>query len=211
MIFCLLMLLFFDKMNESVKYILVFLLTLSLTGCSAMIDKEDQNAEEVGIIETHFGDVVIKFYPEIAPNHVKNFKELAKRDFYDGCRFHRVIPGFMIQGGDPNSKDEDRSNDGKGGSGKTIDAEFTDRKSHKRGIVSMARAQDPDSASSQFFIMVEDKPRLDGKYTIFGKVIEGMDAVDRIVDLKRDKRDNPLNRKKSTMKDVSIDKRSISR
>ena len=136
-------------------------------------------------IRDSFGNIVIQLFPDVAPGHVENFVKLARDGFYDGSTFHRVIPGFMIQGGDPNSKDEDRSNDGQGGPGYTINAEFSDVP-HKRGILSMARAQDPNSAGSQFFIVVADSNFLDGQYTVFGEVIEGMDVADKIVNLPRD-------------------------
>ncbi len=154
--------------------------------------KSDET-EEVAVITTNFGKIRIKFFPQDAPNHVENFKKLAKAGFYNGTTFHRVIPGFMIQGGDPNTKDDDRSNDGMGGPGYTISAEFNSR-SHQRGIVSMARAQDPNSAGSQFFICVAPATFLDRQYTVFGEVIEGMDAVDKIVSVQRDRLDNPLER-----------------
>jgi peptidyl-prolyl cis-trans isomerase B (cyclophilin B) len=147
--------------------------------------------EEIAVIETKFGKIKIRFFPEDAPNHVENFKKLAKQGFYNGTTFHRVIPGFMIQGGDPNTKDDIRDNDGFGGPGYTIKAEFNNR-SHQRGIVSMARGSHPDSAGSQFFICVAPATFLDGKYTVFGEVIEGMDVVDKIVMVPRDERDNPL-------------------
>jgi peptidyl-prolyl cis-trans isomerase B (cyclophilin B) len=147
--------------------------------------------KEVATLETSMGKIVIEFYPGAAPNHVANFKKLAKSGFYNGTKFHRVIPGFMIQGGDPNSKDNDRSNDGTGDSGTNVKAEFS-KISHKRGIVSMARAADPDSASCQFFIVVKDSPFLDGKYSVFGNVIQGMDVADKIVNAPRDPNDNPL-------------------
>jgi len=147
--------------------------------------------EEVAVIETKFGKITIRFFPEDAPNHVENFKKLAKQGFYNGTTFHRVIPGFIIQGGDPNTKDDDRSNDGTGGPGYTLKAEFNTR-SHQRGIVSMARSAHPDSAGSQFFICVAPATFLDGKYTVFGEVISGMDVVDKIVNVPRDNRDNPI-------------------
>ncbi|MFW5799389.1 MAG: peptidylprolyl isomerase [Spirochaetota bacterium] len=143
------------------------------------------------LIETEFGNIELKFYPEKAPNHVKNFLKLATNDFYESTTFHRVIPGFMIQGGDPNSKDDNPDNDGMGGPGYTIDEEFNDI-SHERGILSMARSQDPNSAGSQFFIMHKQVPQLDGKYTVFGKVVEGIEVVDKIVNVERDNRDRPL-------------------
>jgi peptidyl-prolyl cis-trans isomerase B (cyclophilin B) len=139
------------------------------------------------------GEIVVRFYPDVAPNHVKNFIKLAKEEFYNGCTFHRVIPGFMIQGGDPNSKKPDRSLHGMGGPGYQIKAEFNSRP-HKRGVLSMARANDPDSAGSQFFICIADSHFLDWKYTAFGEVVSGMEVADRIANVKRDGRDNPLER-----------------
>ncbi|MFQ5444208.1 MAG: peptidylprolyl isomerase, partial [Nitrospinales bacterium] len=146
-------------------------------------------AGEIAVIETTLGTIEFEFLPDQAPGHVKNFKTLAKSGFYNGTAFHRVIPGFMIQGGDPNTKDSDRDNDGMGGPGYQIKAEFNDTP-HKRGIVSMARSQNPNSAGSQFFIVVKDSPFLDGKYTVFGRVVSGMDVADKIVAVERDNRDN---------------------
>ncbi len=145
------------------------------------------------IIETKLGNITLKFFPEVAPGHVKNFIDLAKKGFYDGTTFHRVIPGFMIQGGDPNSKDPNKSKHGQGGPGYTIKAEFND-KPHKRGTLSMARAGHPDSAGSQFFICVKDSPFLDKQYTVFGEVESGIEVVDKIVSQPRDASDNPNDR-----------------
>jgi len=143
------------------------------------------------IIETNLGKIVFKLLPDLAPETVRNFEKLARDGFYNGTLFHRVIPGFMIQGGDPNTKSGNRSSWGTGGPGHTIKAEFSSR-SHHRGIVSMARAQDPNSAGSQFFIVTTDSTFLDRQYTVFGEVIEGMDVADRIVNLQRDRNDCPL-------------------
>lgn len=145
-----------------------------------------------------WGEIELKFFPDAAPNHVKNLVTLAKDKFYDGTTFHRVIPGFMIQGGDPNSKDADRSRHGSGGPGHHVNAEFN-KTPHTRGIVSMARAQDPNSAGSQFFICVADANFLDGQYTAFGEVVSGLDVVDRIVNVKRDGNDNPHERIEMTL------------
>ncbi|HLE09414.1 MAG TPA: peptidylprolyl isomerase [Thermodesulfobacteriota bacterium] len=145
------------------------------------------------VIETKFGEIELKFFPEVAPKHVSNFIKLAKDGFYDGTIFHRVIPGFMIQGGDPNTKTPDSSTYGTGGPGYKVPAEFNNIP-HKRGILSMARANDPDSAGSQFFIVVKDSSFLDGQYTVFGEVVRGMEAVDAIVALPRDTRDMPKER-----------------
>lgn len=152
------------------------------------------------IIKTKFGDIEIKLLPELAPKHVDNFIKLAKAGFYNGTIFHRVIPGFMIQGGDPNTKSSLKKElYGQGGPKDDqgnpiyIKAEFSD-KSHKRGIVSMARASDPDTAGSQFFIVVEDSLFLDRKYTVFGEVIRGIGVADKIVNLPRSDHDVPNQR-----------------
>ena len=145
-----------------------------------------------GLITTNFGNIKIKLFPDIAPETVRNFTTLAKSKFYDGTLFHRVIPGFMIQGGDPNTKDPNKKSQwGMGGTGHPINAEFSSR-SHLRGIVSMARSTDPNSADSQFFIVTSDSTFLDKEYTVFGEVVEGMDAADKIVNLPRDGNDCPL-------------------
>ncbi len=153
-----------------------------------MSDYTDKVAE----LHTSAGEIDIRFFPDVAPNHVKNFIDLAKKGFYNGTKFHRVIPGFMVQGGDPNTVSGSPSTWGTGGSGKNVGAEFN-TVSHKRGIVSMARAQDPNSASSQFFIVVKDSPFLDRQYTVFGQVTKGMDVADKIVSAPRDANDRPNN------------------
>ena len=152
------------------------------------------DTNEVAVIETKFGKMVIEFYDKDAPKTVENFIKLAKEGFYNGTTFHRVIPGFMIQGGDPNSKDNDRSNDGAGGPGYTVPAEI--KREHKRGTVATARLGDQanpkkESSGSQFFINVNDNVSLNGGYTVFGNVIAGMDVADKIVNVPRDTRDNP--------------------
>lgn len=164
---------------------------------------EETSKQRLAVIETNLGTIKFKFLDDKAPGHVKNFVDLAKKGFYDGTRFHRVIPGFMIQGGDPNSKSGDRSRMGTGGPGYQVKAEFNDTP-HLRGIVSMARSQDPNSAGSQFFICVDAAPFLNGQYTAFGQVVEGMDVVDKIVNLKRDGNDNPLEENKAIMTKVTI-------
>jgi len=150
-------------------------------------------SNEIAVIETSLGNIEFELLEDVAPGHVQNFKDLANSDFYNGTTFHRVIPGFMVQGGDPNTKSDDRSSHGMGGPGHTIKAEFNDEP-HVRGIVSMARSQDRDSAGSQFFVVVKDSDFLDGQYTAFGRVIAGMDVADKIVDSPRDDRDNPIDR-----------------
>jgi peptidyl-prolyl cis-trans isomerase B (cyclophilin B) len=153
-------------------------------------------------IETNFGKILFKLLPELAPETVRNFEKLAKDGFYDGTLFHRVIPGFMIQGGDPNTKTDNKSSWGTGGPGYNIKAEFSSR-SHLRGIVSMARSQDPNSAGSQFFIVTSDSTFLDRQYTVFGEVTEGMDIADKIVNLERDGNDCPL--EKTQMIHVTVE------
>lgn len=166
-----------------------------------MIKMETKRVSNVSI-ETNHGKIAFKLLPDLAPETVRNFEKLAKSGFYDGTLFHRVIPGFMIQGGDPNTKNSDKSRWGIGGPGYSIKAEFNS-KSHLRGVVSMARAMDPDSAGSQFFIVTTDSTFLDGQYTAFGEVTEGMDVADKIVNLQRDSNDCPLEEAK--MLRVSIE------
>jgi len=144
----------------------------------------------------------ILFFPDRAPQHVDNFVKLAKDGVYDGTIFHRIIPGFMIQGGDPNTKDPNKKHlYGMGGPGHSVNAEFNDTP-HKRGIVSMARGQDPNSAGSQFFIVVEDSRFLDNKYTVFGEIVKGIGVADKIVNLPRDRKDNPKERVEMKVKVV---------
>jgi len=161
-------------------------------GKKKMIAPRDY-ANTLATLQTDQGDITIKFFYDKAPNHVKNFVDLAASGFYDGTMFHRVIPGFMIQGGDPLTKkpEDPRQPYGTGGNGKNmVKAEFNDTP-HKRGIVSMARASDPNSASSQFFIVVKDSNFLDGQYSAFGEVVSGMEAADKIANVPRDAKDRP--------------------
>jgi peptidyl-prolyl cis-trans isomerase B (cyclophilin B) len=182
-----------------IAFIVFFMLLFAVSAFAGPVSKKfskkeiEKMADTRAIIETSFGNIELNFFPDIAPNHVNNFIELSKKGFYDGTLFHRVIPGFMIQGGDPNSKDADRSKHGTGSPGHTLKAEFNDRP-HKRGILSMARSASPDSAGSQFFVCVADANFLDGKYTVFGEVVSGMEAADKIVAQPRDRRDNPNER-----------------
>ena len=190
----------------SVRRIRVWLIIVScmlLAAGSARVQAQPAGAKAPrAIIETKFGSMEIHFFPDKAPKHVENFIKLAKSGFYDKTIFHRVIPGFMIQGGDPYTKDEkDKSRYGTGGPGHNVKAEFNDRP-HVRGAVSMARSQDPDSAGSQFFIVVKDSPFLNGKYTVFGEVVKGMEVADKIVSQPRDDRDNPRERIEMTVKIV---------
>ena len=164
------------------------------------------DGEEVGVIETNLGTIVVRFYDQDAPKTVANFKKLARASFYNGTTFHRIVPRFVIQGGDPNSKDSDRANDGQGGPGYTVPAEI--KRLHKRGALATARLGDQvnpkkDSSGSQFFICLTDLPSLDrGGYTVFGEVIEGMEVVDKIAAVKTDPRDNPVD--PVVMKQVTV-------
>ena len=169
--------------------------------------KTNDPEKEITVISTKFGDISLEFFDELAPKHVESFKLHAQNDYYNGTIFHRVIPGFMIQGGDPLTRSKDRSRHGTGGNAAKyfgvgresepntwdLPAEFSSR-THSRGILSMARSQDPDSGGSQFFICVADAPFLNGQYTVFGRVIKGMDVVDQIVNAPRDQGDNPNDR-----------------
>lgn len=195
--------------RRSVKNILVAwgiaTLLLGVIGAGAWAETSQSSLTEGGkapraIIKTKFGEMELVFFPDLAPKHVESFLTLARKGFYDGTIFHRVIPGFMIQGGDPNTKDpSNRQSYGNGGPGYTLPAEFN-RIPHERGIVSAARAADPNSAGSQFFIVIDKAPHLDGKYTVFGEVVRGMDVADTIVQQPRDRRnDNPLERVEITV------------
>jgi peptidyl-prolyl cis-trans isomerase B (cyclophilin B) len=141
------------------------------------------SSNEVAVIKTSEGDMVVQFWTDAAPNTVENFKKLARQGFYDGTIFHRIVKGFMIQGGDPNSKDPAKENSyGQGGPGYNIKAEFNDH-SHDLGVISMARGPDPDSAGSQFFICLAPVHRLDHQYTTFGKLMKGQDVLEKIGDI----------------------------
>jgi cyclophilin family peptidyl-prolyl cis-trans isomerase len=145
-------------------------------------------------IETTQGPIQIEFYPDVAPNHVKNFQELARKGFYDGVVFHRIVPGFVIQAGDPNTKNDSANRDswGTGGPGYTINQEFNSIP-HERGILSMARTNDPNSAGSQFFIVLNDSKFLDNQYTVFGKVTDGIEIVDKIANVSLNSNNQPIN------------------
>jgi peptidyl-prolyl cis-trans isomerase B (cyclophilin B) len=160
------------------------LAALPLTGARAQDEKpaDKSTPKEVAVIKTDAGEMVVEFWGDVAPATVENFKKLAKEKFYDGTAFHRIIKGFMIQGGDPKSKDASKENEwGTGDPGYKIKAEFNDKK-HVLGVLSMARSASPDSAGSQFFICLGPAPFLDGKYTGFGKVIKGEDVLQKLGD-----------------------------
>ena len=180
----------------------IILLTLLVIGVLFMtIEKENK----VAVISTNFGDMVVELYPDIAPMHVESFMALINEEYFNGTTFHRVIPGFMIQGGDPNSRNENRATHGTGGrAGKffglgneedpstwLIPQEFSNTP-HVKGILSMARTNDPNSASSQFFVCHDNANFLDNNYTVFGKVIDGLDVIDQIANVAKDQNDNPL-------------------
>lgn len=173
------------------SFIVLAILVLGCVQTAQTDPKEEDYSMKQATIETSQGVITIEFFPDEAPNHVKNFAKLANSGFYDGTLFHRLIPGFMIQGGDPNTRDGPRDTWGTGGPDGNVNAEFNFR-SHVRGIVSMARAQDPNSAGSQFFIVVKDSKFLDRQYTVFGKVTSGMDVADKIVGLRTDPNDAPV-------------------
>jgi peptidyl-prolyl cis-trans isomerase B (cyclophilin B) len=157
-----------------------------------------------GTIKTEYGDITVEFYSDEAPKTVENFKKLARSGFYDGLIFHRIVPGFVIQGGDPHTKyTSNKGKWGTGGPGWNVKAEFN-KNTHSRGILSMARSQDPDSAGSQFFIILKDSKFLDGKYTIFGKVISGMDIVDKIAAIRTDSADAPIDIEQAKMVKVAV-------
>jgi peptidyl-prolyl cis-trans isomerase B (cyclophilin B) len=165
------------------KFSILLLALLSAVIVAAEEKKETSpmsNSNEVAVIKTNEGEMVVEFWTDAAPNTIENFKKLARQGFYDGTIFHRIVKGFMIQGGDPNSKDTAKeSSFGQGGPGYEIKAEFNNH-SHDRGILSMARGPDPDSAGSQFFICLAPVRRLDGQYTTFGKLIKGGDVLEKI-------------------------------
>jgi peptidyl-prolyl cis-trans isomerase B (cyclophilin B) len=162
------------------KKLLLSCLTILTLGTFALHADDKSNTNEVAVIKTSEGEIVMGFWPDVAPNTVENFKKLAKQGFYDGTLFHRIIKGFMIQGGDPKTKDASKEDEwGTGDPGYKIKAEFND-KHHGFGVISMARSADPDSAGSQFFICLGDADSLDHKYTAFGKLIKGDDVLTKI-------------------------------
>jgi peptidyl-prolyl cis-trans isomerase B (cyclophilin B) len=164
------------------------------TPSPTMSPSSSPTANEVAVIKTSEGEMVAEFWPDVAPNTVENFKKLARQGFYDGTAFHRVIKGFMIQGGDPLTKDESKqARWGTGDPGYKIKAEFN-KKSHERGVLSMARSQDPDSAGSQFFICHGNPKQLDGQYTTFGKLTKGDDVLEKIATTPTTTPDRPVKR-----------------
>ena len=192
------------------KVFLIPILILTIVGVFLMTYEKES---EVAVISTNFGDMVIEFYPDLAPMHVESFIALTNEEYFNGTTFHRVIPGFVIQGGDPNSRNENRMTHGTGGrAGKffgigneedpttwLIPQEFNPTP-HVKGILSMARTNDPNSASSQFFICHDNASFLDNNYTVFGKVIDGLDIIDMIVSVAKDQNDNPLEKIEMTVR-----------
>ena len=172
-------------LQRTMKYLTLLMLLIASAAFATEEEEKPKttptsSSNEVAVIKTSEGDMVIQFWTDAAPNTVENFKKLARQGFYDGTTFHRIVKGFMIQGGDPNSKDPAKENSyGQGGPGYNIKAEFNDH-SHDLGVISMARSQDPDSAGSQFFICLGPVHRLDHQYTTFGKLIKGQDVLDKI-------------------------------
>jgi peptidyl-prolyl cis-trans isomerase B (cyclophilin B) len=209
----------FNKMKKFLLPAITLIFIASLSGCgkstnsdtskettqsstSAAYKSKYSGKKPIVTIEMEDGaKIKVELYPDIAPQTVDNFISLVQKNFYDGLTFHRVIPGFMIQGGDPEGT-------GMGGPGYSIPGEFTNNNfnnplKHTRGVISMARSDDPNSAGSQFFIMVKDNSQLDGNYATFGKVTEGIEEVDKIVSVKRDSDDKPLTPQK--MKKVTVE------
>ena len=195
------------------KKLLIFMLCLAMAVLPACSKKADEasavqadSKNPIATIEVeNFGTIVVELYPEIAPNTVANFVELANSGFYEGVTFHRIISGFMIQGGDPQGN-------GQGGPGYSIKGEFTangfeNNLKHTRGVISMARTMMPDSAGSQFFIMHKDAKNLDGQYAAFGKVIEGLDVVDKIADTPTYASDKP--KKDVVIKSITVDTKGV--
>jgi peptidyl-prolyl cis-trans isomerase B (cyclophilin B) len=168
------------------KYSTLLMLLIASAVFAAEEKKQEKSpmnsSNEVAVIKTNEGEMVVQFWTDAAPNTVENFKKLARQGFYDGTIFHRIVKQFMIQGGDPNSKDPAKEDSyGQGGPGYNLNAEFNDH-SHDRGVISMARGPDPDSAGSQFFICLAAVHRLDHQYTTFGKLIKGQDVLGKIGD-----------------------------
>jgi dolichyl-diphosphooligosaccharide--protein glycosyltransferase len=163
------------------------------------------SGNNTAIIETTQGAIRIEFFPDVAPNHVKNFQDLANHGFYDGVVFHRIVPGFVIQSGDPNTMNTSISRDtwGTGGPGYTINQEFNTLP-HERGMLSMARMSDPNSAGSQFFIVLNNSKFLDGQYTVFGKVTQGMEVVDKIANVTTNSMDQPMNQDLARINKIMI-------
>ncbi len=192
------------RLKKSIRQcvgVLVFIAMLNLLLVPVILAEEPTTGEQAPhvLLKTKFGEMEIVLFPDLAPKHVESFLKLAKSGFYNGTIFHRILPGFMIQGGDPLTKDPaNRNKYGTGGPGYTLPAEFS-KVVHEKGVLSAARTQDPNSAGSQFFIMVDKAPHLDGQYTVFGEVVKGIEVAETIVSQPRDLRDNPVERIEMTI------------
>lgn len=202
-------------MNKIIGLVLTFLIlgAIYMSVNKESTEKNFNKDNDVAIITTKFGQMVVEFYPDLAPMHVESFVTHVSEGYFDGTTFHRIIPGFVIQGGDPNSRSSNRATHGTGGrAGKffgigdeedpntwLIPAEFNSTP-HTKGILSMARTNDPNSASSQFFICHDNAPFLDNNYTVFGKVIDGAEFIDLIVNQEKDMSDNPIEKVEMTVK-----------
>ena len=181
--------------------VLGFIVMLNLLLVPVILAEEPTTGEQAPrvLLKTKFGEMEIVLFPDLAPKHVESFLKLTKSGFYNGTIFHRILPGFMIQGGDPLTKDPaNRNKYGTGGPGYTVPAEFS-KVAHEKGILSAARTQDPNSAGSQFFIMVAKSPHLDSQYTVFGEVVKGVEVAETIVSQPRDLKDNPVERIEMTI------------
>ena len=191
------------------KYFVLLIIMLAMN-IDSQVEAADKKNPQYEITVTQggkeLGKILLELWPDIAPKHVANFDSLVTTGFYNGTAFHRVIPGFMIQGGDPNTKDKPKETWGMGDpTQKKVPAEFNKTK-HARGILSAARSQDPNSASSQFFIMHGDAPHLDGQYTAYGKVLSGLEVVDKVATTDRDRRDCPNVKVEMTIKKINAKK-----
>jgi dolichyl-diphosphooligosaccharide--protein glycosyltransferase len=190
-----------DPYNETIENQEKFSINSTSTTSTVM---ESNNQSKLAVLETAQGPITIEFFPQVAPNHVSNFEKLAESGFYNGTIFHRIVKGFVIQGGDQNTKNStDKTAWGTGDPGYRIDSEFSNIP-HERGIVSMARSSDPNSAGSQFFIVLNDSKFLDNQYTVFGRVVNGMDAVDKIATLQTVQNDQPQDPNAARIDSVKI-------
>jgi cyclophilin family peptidyl-prolyl cis-trans isomerase len=201
-------------MNQPTRFLLFFALLFSVS-CSSLLPQRGSRRDQLVTISTAHGDMKLVLHDQ-TPKHKQNFLKLAKEGFYNGTTFHRVIPDFMVQGGDVNSKDDDKTNDGSGSLGYTIPAEITPELKHRRGAVAAARMGDNvnpnrESSSSQFYIVHNPKgtPHLDMKYTVFGQVIAGEEVIDKLATQKRDARDRPLEDQRMTVKVERLPKKKI--
>jgi dolichyl-diphosphooligosaccharide--protein glycosyltransferase len=194
----------FDRNDPgAISGVLIYEVNKNYVPNQETIPTKVSKSKEAAVITTSFGDITIELKDDIAPKTVENFKKLANSGFYDGTIFHRIIPGFVIQGGDPNTISGSRDTWGQGGPGYSIDAEISNIR-HEKYIVSMARGADINSAGSQFFIVLDSSPWLDGKYTIFGEVTSGKEIVDKIAALETNSQDQPVNPENAIIKKITI-------